>query len=80
MWRYADASARSIFGDKVGDRIADNILAALRRAGGAGMTRTQIRELLGNSIPASRIDAALAKLASQKLARGVTRNSLEADQ
>ena len=75
VWRYADASARSIFGDKVGDRIADSILAALRRAGGAGMTRTQIRELLGNSIPASRIDAALAKLASQKLARGVTRNS-----
>ena len=69
VWRYADESARCLFGDKLGDRIADAILAALRMAGATGMTRTQIRELFSHATPASRIDTALGKLATHKLAR-----------
>jgi hypothetical protein len=30
LWRYCDASARYIFGDLVGDPVADTILRALR--------------------------------------------------
>jgi hypothetical protein len=75
VWRYADASARSLFGDKIGDRIADAILRALRLAGKDGMTRTQIRELVGNSVLANRIDDALIKLAAHKLARCATQTT-----
>jgi Protein of unknown function (DUF3987) len=69
VWRYADASARSLFGDKTGSRIGDSILSALRVAGTKGMTRTEIRDLLGHHVHASRIDEELAKLAIRKLAR-----------
>jgi hypothetical protein len=43
VWRYAEESARYIFGDDLGDPIADEILRALR-ASPEGMTRTQIRD------------------------------------
>jgi hypothetical protein len=68
VWRYADASARAVFGDKVGDRIADAILSALRRAGPQGMTRTEINNLWNGRVVADRINAALAKLTAHGLA------------
>ena len=39
VWAYCDQSAHLIFGDSLGDPVADDILIALRRNGG-GMTRT----------------------------------------
>ena len=33
VWRYCDASAKLIFGDKIGDPIADTILPVLKQAG-----------------------------------------------
>ena len=30
LWHYAEASARYIFGDATGDRVADRIMEALR--------------------------------------------------
>ena len=68
VWRYADESARAVFGDRIGDRVADTILTALRRAGPDGMTRTEIYELLGRHCRAERIEVALQKLASRNLA------------
>lgn len=66
---YAQASAAYIFGDSLGDPVADELLAALRRSGKAGMTRTTIRDLLGRHQRAERINAALELLASRGLAR-----------
>ena len=43
IWRYAEDSARFIFGDDLGDPIADEILRSLR-ASPEGLTRTQIRD------------------------------------
>src|SRR5262249_15072988 len=68
VWRYADASARAVFGDKVGDRIADAILSALRRAGAQGMTRTEINNLWNGRVVADRINTALTKLTAHGLA------------
>src|SRR5262249_42593848 len=69
VWRYAEAGARMVFGDRVGDRVADTVLAALRRVGARGLARTEIYRLYNGRIPASRIDAALIKLSNHKLAR-----------
>ena len=49
VWEYCEASAAFIFGDSLGDAVADDILRALQRAGSAGLTRTAIRDLLGRT-------------------------------
>ena len=60
-----------VFCDRVGDRIADTILDALRRAGTDGMTRTEINNLWNGRLTGERISAALSKLEAQRLARRV---------
>ncbi|MGH7212348.1 MAG: DUF3987 domain-containing protein, partial [Acetobacteraceae bacterium] len=69
VWEYCEASARHIFGELLGDPVADEILDALRRPGKAGMTRTEIRDLFGRHRNATQIDRALADLALQCKAR-----------
>lgn len=67
VWRYAERSAMFIFGDAVGDPTADDILRELRQRKD-GMTRTEIRQLLGGSYAADRIQAALDLLRMHRLA------------
>jgi len=43
LWDYAEASARRIFGSRIGDPVADRILAALRTRG--ALSETDIHEL-----------------------------------
>ena len=62
VWRYCEASARYIFGDAIGNAMADEILRALRQVGRDGMTRTEISNLFGRNRSADRIGAALALL------------------
>jgi hypothetical protein len=68
VWEYAEASARYIFGDALGNPIADQILKQLR-AEPEGLTRTEIRDLFGRHCKASEIDAALRTLLETGLAR-----------
>jgi Bifunctional DNA primase/polymerase, N-terminal/Primase C terminal 1 (PriCT-1)/Protein of unknown function (DUF3987) len=70
FWTYAAASARYIFGDAVGDYTADRILESLRQNPG-GMTRTQIADIFGKHMAATKIDQALNLLASLGLAQVV---------
>jgi Protein of unknown function (DUF3987) len=70
IWEYCEASAAYIFGDAVGDPVADEILRALRQAGEAGMTRTAIRDLFGRNRSGDRIGAALALLMGKGRAKG----------
>jgi hypothetical protein len=63
LWRYAEDSARFIFGDAMGDPTADAILGALREAGEVGMTRTQISEVLKRHATRAAIGTALTSLA-----------------
>ncbi len=44
VWRYCEESASYIFGDATGDPTADAIMAALRGAGSAGMTRWELTD------------------------------------
>jgi hypothetical protein len=68
VWAYCDQSAYLIFGDSLGDPVADEILSALRRTSG-GMTRTAISNLFGRNRNSDQIGAALAKLHRLGLAR-----------
>ncbi len=63
LWEYVEASAVYIFGDALGDPVADEIMRALTAAGPAGMTRTAIRDLFGRHRSAGQIGASLAMLA-----------------
>ena len=62
VWRYAEDSARLIFGHGVGDAVADEIARALTAAPD-GLTRTDIHELLGRHVSAGRLSVALGTLA-----------------
>ena len=47
VWDYCERSARWVFGGRLGDPVAEDILEALFEAGDQGMTRSQIRDLFG---------------------------------
>lgn len=64
---YAQASAAYIFGDSLGDPVADELLAAIRRSGDVGMTRTAIRDHFGRNQRAERLNAALDLLVTRGL-------------
>jgi Protein of unknown function (DUF3987) len=68
VWSYCEASAIRIFGDSLGDPVADEILRALRRTKN-GMSRTEIRDLFTRHGRAGQITAALATLLSFGKAR-----------
>jgi hypothetical protein len=62
VWEYAEASARYVWGDALGDPIADEILLALRQQAERGMTRTEIRDLFNRHRSATQIGRALDML------------------
>jgi hypothetical protein len=75
VWEYCESSAAFIFGDLLGDPVADEIARALQHAGQEGMSRTAIRDLFGRNRAGDRIGAALALLATQGRARMETRKT-----
>lgn len=68
LWKYCSDSAAYIFGEALGDPVADAILAALRTSPD-GMTRTDMSALFGRHRSSREIDLALASLATQNLTR-----------
>jgi hypothetical protein len=70
LWAYCEESLTRLFGDGVGDAVAQRILDALRAAPDA-MTRTEIRDLLGRHKRGEQIDAALADLKQKGLVEDV---------
>lgn len=75
VWNYCFASARFVIGENAaisGDPIADRIYEALKDAGAQGLTRTQIRDLLGRHGSTVRIAEALTQLATRGLATSET--------
>ncbi len=72
LWSYAERSVRRIFGDLIGDPVADSLIRALRVAGAAGLVRSELWEVLGRNGSAARMDAALDTLRRLRLARART--------
>ena len=67
VWEYCQASVEYVFGDMLGDVVADGLLSALRQAPD-GLTRTAISGILSRNVPANQIARALEELDRRGLA------------
>jgi hypothetical protein len=74
VWEYCEASAARIFGQLVGDPIADEILRALRQVSN-GVTRTALRDMFARNLSGGRLGAALDLLRLRGFARMETRET-----
>jgi hypothetical protein len=68
LWEYAERSVAFIFGDSLGDPVADELLRLLRSSPN-GLTRTEIRDYFQRNVSADRIGRALGLLLQHGLAR-----------
>ena len=75
VWSYCRASAAYIFGDSIGDEVADKLLAALRAAGPDGMTSTEQSALFGRHVSARQLEAARDLLGEMRLAVTTTEDT-----
>jgi uncharacterized protein DUF3987 len=76
VWKYAEDSARYIFGRQFGDRLIDDLLAALRKSPN-GLTRTQIRrEVFTGNKSEEQIKRALSVLREHRFARVVKEKTM----
>ena len=64
IWAYCEDSARWIFGEAIGDPVADEILSQLHE-NPQGLTRTEIGSALGRHQPREVLDTALEQLRQQ---------------
>jgi hypothetical protein len=64
VWDYVFGSCKILFGGKIGDTLSDEILDALKDAGDAGLTHSEIHELFSNNKKASQIRAVLSQMES----------------
>ncbi len=66
VWDYCEASVKHIFGQAIGDPVADTILNALKAAPG-GITRTEVNHLFGRHESADRIQQGIHELLNRGL-------------
>jgi hypothetical protein len=69
LWDYCDRSVRYIFGDSLGDDVADELLRLLRGVLPHGLTRTDLSNHFQRHVSGSRIGQALGMLLQNKLVR-----------
>jgi hypothetical protein len=68
LWDYAERSVYYVFGDDLGDPLADELLRLLR-GGPNGLTRNDLMNYLGRHQSSTRIGQALGLLLQHRLAR-----------
>jgi hypothetical protein len=68
LWKYCEDSCGYIFGNAVGDRVADEVLSALHEAADVGLSRSQLRDLFRRNLESDRISKALQCLSENGLA------------
>jgi hypothetical protein len=68
LWDYVERSVYFVFGDRLGDPLADDLLQLLRASPG-GLTRNDMRTYLGGHQSSERIGRALGLLLQHGLAR-----------
>jgi len=62
MWRYSEESVRHVFGNRLGNPIAERILKAVRAAGSSGLTATDVFAVLDRNSDAELVERAIALL------------------
>jgi hypothetical protein len=66
LWDYFERCAGFIFGKGLGDPVADELCRELTAAGEQGLTRTELHQVLGRNVLASRLTDALELLRTHK--------------
>jgi hypothetical protein len=66
LWQYAEDSARFIFGNSVGDALADRLLAAIRQCSRTGR---DLHEVTNRHCTSRELEAALQRLVDLRLIR-----------
>jgi predicted transcriptional regulator len=66
VWRYAEDSVRFIFGDSLGDPVADTILRHVRDSSN-GLTRTDVSNIFARNASSVQIDRAIQQLVEKGL-------------
>jgi hypothetical protein len=74
LWDHCERSVNYIFGNALGDPVADEALRLLRAAPD-GMTRTELYNAFGRNQSSAQIGHALALLAEHRLAYAVSRKT-----
>ena len=69
IWRYCDESTKYIFGDRMNDQVAIDIMQALRAVAPCGMTRTQIYRIWKGHLKREEIDRSLLWISHTGIAR-----------
>lgn len=67
-WDYCEASAAFIFGDSLGNPVAERVLKLLQEAGSGGLSLTALYDGLSGHVEREELHAALKQLHSQGLA------------
>jgi len=70
LWQYAEESTRLIFGDSLGNPIADTILRALRASG--EISDSQVSDLFGRHLSSAKLEQAKTALLTAGLAHSVS--------
>ncbi len=70
VWRYCEASALEIFGDALGDEVADQLLEHLQAAGEQGLSLREQNGLFHGHVSSERLAGARARLLRAR--RGLT--------
>lgn len=73
VWQYAEESVKIIFGNRVGDPVADAIMEAVRRSG--GMSDTEISAIFSRNVSAARLSQAKSQLKAKGLVIDETRET-----
>ena len=71
LWKFCERSARFIFGESLGDPVADEVLRLLREAGEGGLTRTELSQFFNNH-KTTAVKQALRTLAGSGLVMSVS--------
>src|SRR5262249_36068092 len=66
LWRYSEASARLIFGDRIGDRNVDKAKALLKKH--ETLTLTELHNLFGRNLKKAKLDWIVSVLVEEGLA------------
>ena len=74
VWRYADESAKYIFGDAIGDPDSDKLLKAIQASGAVGLTLTEQSRVFDRHLAADK----MAQLREDLRERGLARPLIEA--
>jgi hypothetical protein len=67
LWDYVEECVQYIFGDRLGDSVGDQALAAIRQAGERGLTQTELHQVFRRNVQGGRLTSALQSLVGLNL-------------